>query len=233
MSDYEIYNGDCLELLKELPDGSIDLIATDPPYCVGVSSNGLKSSFTDFNLMRPFFEELFNQWRRVLKVVGHVYCCTDWRTYPFLYPLMIKSLKVRNVVVWEHMLMRPGNWYRGSYELIMFAINGEGKRQFGGGERDVWQIKNGAAASITKRLHPSQKPVELMSRMIKNSTQEGEVVLDCFMGSGTTAIAAMNLNRRFIGIEIEEKFFEIAEQRIAKAVAEREQSLFNLSNKNG
>ena len=228
-----IKQGDCLELMPRLEAMSIDLIACDPPYCVGASSNGTKSTFTDFNLMRPFFEELFNQWRRVLKVGGHVYCCTDWRTYPFLYPLMIKSLKVRNVVVWEHMLMRPGNWYRGSYELIMFAINGEGKRQFDGGERDVWQIKNGAAASITKRLHPSQKPVELMSRMIKNSTQEGEVVLDCFMGSGTTAIAAMNLNRRFIGIEIEEKFFEIAEQRIAKAVAEREQSLFNLSNKNG
>ena len=61
-----IYNEDCLEGMKRLGDGSIDLIATDPPYCVGVSSNGTKSSFADFNLMRPFFEQLFSQWRRVL-----------------------------------------------------------------------------------------------------------------------------------------------------------------------
>ena len=221
-----IKQGDCIELMKEVPDGSVDLVATDPPYCVGVSSNGLKSSFTDFNLMRPFFEELFNQWRRVLKVGGHVYCCTDWRTYPFLYPIMLRFLSVKNVIVWEHMLMRPGNWYRGSYELIMFAINGEGKRQFGGGERDVWQIKNGAVASIAKRKHPSQKPIELMTRMIKNSTREGEVVLDCFMGSGSTGVACVNTGRQFIGFELDERFYEIAEQRIDKAVAEREQSLF-------
>ena len=72
-------------------------------------------------------------------------------------------------------------------------------------------------------------PIELMTRMIKNSTREGEVVLDCFMGSGTTGVACMNTKRRFIGIEIEEKFYMIAEQSIAKAVAESEQSLFNLS----
>jgi len=79
-----IYNEDCLEGMKKLADGSVELIATDPPYCVGVSSNGIKSSFSDFNLMRPFWEQCFGEWQRVLKEGGSVYVCTDWRTYPFL-----------------------------------------------------------------------------------------------------------------------------------------------------
>jgi len=226
---YEIFNEDCLEGMKTLSDGSVDLIATDPPYCVGVSSNGYKSTFTDFNLMRPFFEQLFGEWRRVLKDGGHAYCCTDWRTYPFLYPLIVKYLTVRNLIVWEHMRMRAGNWYRGSYELIMFAVNGDGKRDFWGGERDLWRIKSDSVAfAIEKRLHPAEKPVELMARMIANSTAEGELVLDPFAGSATTAVACINLNRNFIGYEIDEHFYDVARKRIDEAIAQREQSLFKL-----
>ena len=124
--------------------------------------------------------------------------------------------------------MRPGNWYRGSYELIIFAVKGKSTRDFGGGERDVWQIKNSAAASTVNRLHPSQKPAELMARMILNSSVEGSTVLDPFMGSGTTAIAALNLNRNFIGYEIDERYFETAQKRINDALALKQQELFSL-----
>lgn len=226
MSDYKIYNGDCLELMKEIPTGSVDLICTDPPYCVGATSNGIKSSFSDFNLMRPFFEQCFSQWQRILKDGGHAYCMTDWRTYPFLYPIMLKYFSVRNLIIWEHMLMRPGSWYRGSYELIIFVTKGSSKREFGGGERDIWRIKVGAAASNVNRVHPSQKPVELMAHMIKNSSKEGETVLDPFLGSGSTGVACVNTNRRFIGFELEKKFFDIAQKRIDEALAKKQQGLF-------
>lgn len=122
--------------------------------------------------------------------------------------------------------MRPGNWYRGSYELIMFMTAGKARRQFGGGERDVWRIKNSAAASIVNCVHPSQKPIELMERMILNSTAAGEVFMDSFMGSGTTGVAAVNTGRKFIGFELDEKFFGIAEKRIAEAQARKAQELF-------
>lgn len=122
--------------------------------------------------------------------------------------------------------MRPGNWYRGSYEMIIFATNGDSKREFGGSERDIWKIKNGAVASIVSRVHPSQKPIELMEKMIKNSSTEGATVLDCFMGSGTTCVACLNLNRNFIGFEIDESYFDISQKRIDEAIAKREQSLF-------
>ena len=221
---YEIFNEDCLEGMKLLPDGSIDLIATDPPYCVGASSNGVKSSFTDFNMLRPFWEQCIGEWRRVLKDGGHVYCCTDWRTYPFLYPLFVKYLCVRNLIVWDYAWLKAGYWYRASHELIIFATNGNGKRAFSPSETDVWRIP---PVNFTKtRLHNAQKPVELMARMITNSSREGDTVLDPFAGSGTTAVACVKLGRKFIGYELDEQFFEIARKRIDEAIAKREQSLF-------
>ena len=222
--DYQIFNEDCLEGMKNLPDGSIDLIATDPPYCVGASSNGVKTSFSDFNLMRPFFEQCFNEWRRVLKNGGHAYCCTDWRTYPFLYPILIKYLTVRNLIVWDFNWIKAGNFYRPTHELIIFATNGKSTRTFSNCESDVWRIKT---INYTQpKNHPSEKPVELMERMIKNSSCEGDTVLDPFAGSATTAVACINLNRKFVGYELDEKFFNVAQKRIDEAIAEREQSLF-------
>lgn len=88
----KIYNEDCLEGMKQIPDKSIDLIITDPPYSVGVSSNGSRSSFTDNNLIVPFFKQLFKEYKRVLKDGNAFYICTDWRTYPIIYPLLCKEL---------------------------------------------------------------------------------------------------------------------------------------------
>ena len=220
-----IYNEDCLEGMKRLEDNSVDMIATDPPYCVGVSSNGMRSSFSDFNLLRPFWEQCFGEWQRILKDGGHVYCMTDWRTYPFLYPIMLKYFTMRNLIVWDYGWIKAGNWYRFTHELIIFATKDKGKREFDCKESDVWRIKCINFASPTK-LHKAQKPVELMEKMIKNSSKEGDTVLDCFMGSGTTAIAAMNLNRNFIGFELEEKFFNISAKRIEEALAKKAQELF-------
>lgn len=210
-----IYNEDCLEGMKRIPDGSVNLICTDPPYCVGATSNGSKATFGDFNLMRPFWELSFAEWCRVLKDGSHVYLCTDWRTYPFLYPLVLKYFCVKNLIVWRHGQLRPGNWYRGSHELIIFATKGKSVRQFGGGERDLWEIASDVATF--RRFHPAQKPVALMEQMIKNSSSEGQTVLDPFMGSGSTGIACVNLNRKFIGFELEEQFFRVAEKRIGEA----------------
>lgn len=222
---YEIFNEDCLEGMKTLSDGSVDLIATDPPYCVGASSNGTKSTFTDFNLMRPFFEQLFGEWRRVLKDGGHAYCCTDWRTYPFLYPLIVKYLRVKNLIVWDYGWLKTGNWYRYTHELIMFAVKGDGKRTFSASETDLWRLP---PVNFTKpKRSPAEKPVELMAKMIENSSVEGDVVLDPFAGSATTAVACIELNRRFIGYELDERYFDVARKRIDEAIAQREQSLFN------
>lgn len=109
-----------------------------------------------------------------------------------------------------------GNWYRYNYELIMFGTKGKSKREFSPCERDIFNIPL-AEAFVSKRIHPSQKPVELIEKMILNSSHEGETVLDTFIGSGTTAVACINTNRHFIGFELDEKYFDIANKRIEEA----------------
>ena len=224
---YAIYNEDCLEGMKSLADSSIDLIATDPPYFSGMTSSGYQRRLADANLTVPFWKLCFSEWQRVLKDGGHVYCCTDWRTYPFLFNLLDGYFILRNMIVWDYGWMKAGSFYRFRHELIIFATKGKSKRAFENSNDncDVWRIKC-INYTLPTKLHQAQKPIELMEKMIKNSSKEGETVLDCFMGSGTTAIAAMNLNRNFIGFELEQNFYEIAEKRISEAVAKKEQSLF-------
>lgn len=222
----QIYNEDCLDGLIKLPDGSVDLIVTDPPYCVGCTSNGLRGTYSDLNLLRPFFEQLFGEWRRVLKDGGQIYVNTDWRTYPFLYPLMEKFFVMRNLIVWDFMWLKAGNFYRYTHELIMYASNGAMTRTFSPSETDIWRIRCVINRQQQKRSHPAEKPVELCERMIKNSSSEGDTVLDCFMGSGTTGVACVNLNRNFIGYEIDEKYFAVAQERISDTFSKCKQALF-------
>ena len=212
-----IYQGDCLDLLKEIPDASVDLILTDPPYCVGATSSGIKHNVTDLNLIKPFFAELFKNWARVLKDGGQIYINTDWRTYPILHWSFCQNFIMRNLLVWKHGLLRTGNWYRYSYELIIFGTKGDAKRTFGAGERDLIDIKVDSSALPPNRVHSSQKPVALLEYLIKNSSVAGDVVLDCFAGSGSTCVAAVNTDRQFIGIELDEHYFEVACDRVTQA----------------
>lgn len=221
----KLFNEDCLDGLKKISDGAIDLIATDPPFCVGASSNGTKSTFSDFNLLRPFFEQLFSEWQRVLKIGGQIYINTDWRTYPFLYPIMQKFFVVRNLIVWDIQWLKAGSFYRHVHELIIFASNGQTKRTWSPSETDIWRIRCINFTSPDK-FHQAEKPVELCERMIRNSSTENDTVLDCFMGSGTTGVACVNLNRHFVGFEIDEKYFDVAKTRIAQAQARKSQELF-------
>ena len=215
----KIYHGDCLELIKKLPNNSIDLICTDPPYCIGVTSNGKKGTPTDFNLIRPFFDELYRDCERVLKDGGEIYINSDWRSYPLHLPLLQKYFDVRNCIVWDYEWLKTGNFYRFSYELILYATKGKCKRKFEPTKdnRDVWRIPPINYTNPNK-YHSVEKPVELMEKMIKNSSEVGEVVLDCFIGSGTTAVAAMKCGRKFIGFELNDENFAFAEKRIAGAV---------------
>ena len=219
----QIYNCDCLEGMKEIPDGSVDLICTDPPYCVGATSNGVKGSFTDYFMLKPFWDGIFQEWQRILKDGAHIYINTDWRTYPFLYPILQKYFVVRNLIVWDYDWIKMGNYYRYRHELIIFATKGASQRTFSATEPDIWKIR---PVNVTReRNHPSEKPIELCEKIILNSSAENDVVLDCFIGSGSTAVACVNTGRQFIGFELDEKYFEIAQKRISDAQAKREQIL--------
>ena len=120
----KIYNEDCIEGMKRIPSDSINAIITDPPYCIGTTSNGKKGSYNDNNLIKPFFEILFKEWVRVCKEGAELYINTDWRTYPFLYPILQKYFQVKNLIVWDYEWIKAGSHYRFSHEFIIYAVKG-------------------------------------------------------------------------------------------------------------
>jgi len=223
-----IYNVDCIEGIKKIPDGSIDAVITDPPYFLGVTHNGQKGEYSDLIIMKPFFSTLFFEINRVLKKTGKLYMCCDWRTYPFLYPLITEYLPVKNLLVWNK-ISGPGNCYTFCHEFIIFAS--KGTVNIGG--LNIFTIKafcSGAKATDGEKQHPTQKPVALFEKFILESTNEGDVVMDCFMGSGTLAIAAIKTKRKYIGFEIQEKYCKIAQNRINRFVGDYTKKIENFNN---
>ena len=209
----EIYNEDCLEAIKKLPNKCIDCIITDPPYFLGVTHNGQKGEYSDLAMMRPFFDSLFFQFERILQPEGKMYLCCDYRTYPFFYPIAEQYHIIRNLLVWDK-VSGAGNFYAFTHEFVMFCcnsvVNMKGKNIITG----IPSFAGGAKKTNGEKIHPTQKTVELFEKFILDSTNEGDVVLDAFMGSGTLAIAAIKNNRNFIGFELQEKYCKIAKERV-------------------
>ena len=222
-----IDNIDCLEGLKEIPDNSVDLIVTDPPYFLsmghaGSSGNARRGSeqlnsnraYNDLAICTPFYKQLFQEYARVLKEDGSFYFFTDWRGYAYYFPLLNAELPVRNLIVWDKK-SGPGSFYSFAHELIVFGTY-KPKTKPGVGT-NIWRISgfnSGARSTDGEKVHPTQKPVELIAKAIEDATEPGAVVLDTFMGSGTTAVACIRTGRNFIGFELDEKYHAIAQERV-------------------
>ena len=217
-----IINANSLDALHEVADNSVSLICIDPPYHQGLTSNGKKASYSDLNMVVPFYRELFRQYKRVLKKDGLLYMFCDFRSATMYYPILEEFFRVRNKITWNKG-SGAGNHYSFSSEEIYYCSNPEFSPSIGGA--NVWDCKsfsNGAKRTNGAKEHDCQKPVELIERIIRDSTQPNDLVLDTFAGSGTTAIACINLDRRFIGYEIDPATYEIAVNRISKAIETRE-----------
>lgn len=222
---------DCLDGLREVPDQSVDLIVTDPPYFLSMGHAGSKTNaqsvqlnsnraFNDLAICTPFYRQLFEEFARVLKETGSFYFFTDWRGYAYYFPMINAALPVRNLIVWDKK-SGPGSFYSFAHELIIFGTY-RSKTKAGVGS-NVWReaaFSSGARSTDGEKVHPTQKPVALLTRMIEDSTEPGAVVLDTFMGSGTTAVACLKSGRQFIGFELDEQYHAIAQQRIAETVDE-------------
>lgn len=221
-----IYCGDAIKLMKYIPDKSIDLILTDPPYGIDYATHsrkkkmistakGIKSdkSHITFPLLREFAKEAF----RVLKDNRHLYMFTRWDVLCPTMRIVEKFFDIQCVLIWdkgERRGMGDLRFYGLTYEMIIFALKGD-KRGVLGGKRPKSVIKCKPIPS-GKLVHVHQKPVKLLVQLIKNSTREGEIVLDPFIGSGMTYIACIRTNRRCLGFELDKKVFEIAMEQVKK-----------------
>jgi len=241
MSKINLMLGDCLERMKEIPDGSVDMVLADPPY---------GTTACKWDSIIPF-EPMWEQLKRVTKKNGAIVMTAS---QPFTSALVMSNVKMfKYCWVWEK--TRASNPYlakhqplRAHEDILVFGVNSpyyypqktdgpkykiskysggrvagekktnnaeyDGKVQSGRYPRTVQKISN---PSADVGIHPTQKPVALMEYLIRTYTHEGETVLDFTMGSGTTGVAAKNLSRNFIGIEMDETYFDIAKGRIELA----------------
>ena len=207
----KVMQGDCLDLLAGLPGQSVDLILTDPPYHVGMTHNSQKATFSDLAMLKPFFDQVLAQCRRVLKDDGAMYCFTDWRTAPFLQPLFDRHIGAKNLLVWDKS-GRPSPNYSHGHEPIFFC---------GSHRRRIYKsniIKSPSFCSGAQyqeqKVHPTQKPAALLAGLIEDGSDTGDTVLDCFMGGGSTGVACIRTGRHFIGMELDEDYFQTASKRL-------------------
>ena len=220
MPKITLKQGDCLELLKHLPDGSVDFILTDPPYGMDYKSNWSKDKKKHFkklkNDRRPFIWFLHDAYR-VLKDDTALVCFSDWRNVgTFKMALEAAGFTIKNQIIWDRQHHGMGDLtgsFAPTYDIAIFAVKGRFKLK-GKREKDVLSFKRLGGHEID---HPTMKPVELLKTLMLTLSSENETVLDPFMGSGSTGVACKNLNRDFIGFELDEKYFSIAEERIANA----------------
>lgn len=213
--NYKLYLGDCLEVMDKLIEEGVkvDSIITDPPYGMNYICGFRKEKYDairgDDGL--TFLHEYFQKCYDLLKDNTHIYCFCSWHHIDVFKSEFEKYFKLKNIIVWYKQSGGMGD-LKGSYmpnhEFILF---GHKKRRLRNGERlpDVLLVKKKKCI-----YHPTQKPIELLEIFIKQSTNKNEVVFDGFMGSGSTGVACLNTNRKFIGIELDEKYFNIAVNRM-------------------
>ena len=231
----KIYNEDCLVGMRDIPDKSIDLIVTDPPYKVTArGGNSTMSGYWTNDIARKgkiFTEndvdvkEYICDFYRILKPNAHCYIMCNNINLPHFFDVISKSeFHFVKLLVWDKCTKICGRYYMGQVEHIFFLRKGIEKPINNCGTSDILVFHNKKEKdSNGNNVHDSQKPVRLFQTMIENSSKEGEIVLDPFIGSGTAAIACIRANRHFIGFELDKKYFDISMQRI-----KQEQSQLNL-----
>lgn len=233
-----IYNDDCIKVMKNLESESIDMIFADPPYFL---SNGGKSISSgkivsvnkgewdkkeNYNDVQKFTYDWLSECYRLLKNKSSIWVTGTHHNIFDIKMLMNKiGYKIINVVIWKKLDPPPliyKNKFRFSYEFIIWADKGKGHvfnydKMFDVNNeemQDVWLLPAVQLSEKKCGYHPTQKPECLLERIISSSTVENQIVLDPFMGSGTTGIVAKKLKRIFIGIEKDIKYYEICKKRL-------------------
>jgi len=234
----KIYCMDCLEGLKKLPDNSIDLVVTDPPYNTGMVEKKVDKRKTKKPRLFSFFNDSYtnedylklietccNNFYRILKENSTGYIYMNWKKLGLWLEFLEKAgFSVKNVIVWDKVIhgLNYQN-YAYTYELIIYFVKGkpilknksiEDKRK--GYFKDVWNIQRKISNETNEFHHETQKLLKIVKIPIIHSSNEKDIVLDPFMGSGTTAVACKQLGRNFIGFEISKKYCEMANKRLAQ-----------------
>jgi len=222
----KIYHGDNSEIIKTLLDNSVDLIVTDPDYEMSVDHGAgafgvnKKITFTQIeNICKGFDLAILDEFCRVLKKIN-IYIFCSQKQIPALLDYFVTQRKCYfNILSWHKTNPVPtvNNKYLPDTEYCLFFR--ESGVYLGGSfeTKRTYFLTQSNKSDKAKYGHPTIKPLHIIETLIKNSSKEGEIVLDPFLGSGTTAVAAAKNNRNYIGIELNTNYIKIAEQRIKES----------------
>jgi site-specific DNA-methyltransferase (adenine-specific) len=216
----KIYQGNCLEIMKQIPDESIDMILTDPPYGIDFKSAWQtyqkrieNDKLEDWQILLP---KMLSEFKRILKPDGCCCCCGGGGKTPVTAIFTLEAIKYFNLiqtVVWRKFI-GLGWRYRPAYENIVILSKNKDKYNFYDTSKKCANLIEGINQKIPRKgEHPTQKPVELMEHFLKIHSKEGDIILDPFNGGGSTGVACKNLKRQFFGCELSPEYCEIAKAR--------------------
>ncbi len=226
---YQIHLADSYEYIKKVPDGSVDLILTDPPYNLSPYSTGniklswrkeLNNDVADWDKKEFIPQDWLKEFKRILKPTGNIFAFTSYNLLGKWHEVFDPEFDTFQFIVWHKTnpapkIRRAG--FLNSCELIVCMWNKNHTWNFTKQNEMHNFIETPicmGAERIKNPNHPTQKPVKVLERCIKLASNPGDVVFDPFMGVGSTGVAALNLHRKFIGVEIDKKYYMAAKERI-------------------
>jgi site-specific DNA-methyltransferase (adenine-specific) len=247
----QLFNEDALSGLDKIPDGSIDLILTDPPYGLGkdYGNDSDKQASTEY---LAWTEKWITAALPKLKPTGSLYIFLTWRYSPEIFVMLKQRMTMLNEIIWDRRVPSMGGSVRsftsvhdtigffakdkGYYfdlDAVRIPYDAETKKarsrsifvgakwlELGYNPKDVWSVSRLHKEDPERADHPTQKPLEIIERMVRASCPPDGIVLDLFMGSGTTAIAAKRCGRHFVGFELNPEYCQIIQDRLASPEAE-------------
>ena len=223
----KLYNGDCLEVMDKLIElgVKVDAIITDPPYNISKKNNfnTMGRRGVDFGEWDKDFDQFkwLDKAANLLSKNGSMIIFNDWKNIGEIakYCEGELGLEIKDMIRWKKSNPMPRNRdrrYITDYECAVWLVNKSAKWVFNRIDEKFQrpEFVYGVVGGKEKTTHPTQKPIALMEDLVRIHTNEGDIILDCFMGSGSTGVACKELNRNFIGIELDENYFNIARERI-------------------
>lgn len=222
----KIYNMDCLKGMREMPDNCVDLVVTDPPYVIETSGAGIykqtdKQYVKELNDMKNGFStEVLDELCRIMKKINIYFFCSQKQIIPLL-DYFVKGKKCNwNLLTWHKVNPVPacGNKYLTDTEFILF-FREKGVKIYGTfNTKFTYYVTPLNQTDKKKYEHPTIKPINIVNNLIVNSSLENGIVFDPFLGSGTTAVAAIECGRNFIGYELNPDYYEICNKRIEETM---------------
>ena len=251
-----LLKGDCIEVLNQARENSVDMIFADPPYflsnggitCHAGKMVSVNKGKWDKSMGVQGNHEFNLKWlracQRVLKPNGTIWVSgTTHIIYSVGFAMQELGYKILNDIVWYKRNAPPNlscRYFTHSTEIVLWAAKNEKSRHHfnyqlmkeinqGKQMRNVWEISAPQTAEKKYGKHPTQKPVELLTRLILASSKENDLILDPFCGSSTTGVAAVLNNRKYVGIDLEEEYLQLSVKRLEEAIGKKESDLFQES----